>query len=759
MPPPSPTVQPMPKLTRSRATLIVLPPHLVHQWLAEIEGKISGCKDGSFAECDAGCTVDFALFLVADMHDHDVVIATYGDLKSNRNPLFKTIHWHRIVLDECQEIKVATNQIASMCARLAATNRWMVSGTPLVNQVADLHGELNFLQIWPFSLPDVVDGFWELRVQRGYDHRDETSLHLLHSLLSTVMMRHTKSQRYITSGEPLVTLPARTIEFKPFELTEKYERCAYDYIASFAADSLLDFMDDSQLDHTADSTRWRNVPRYAQLRGLMSVMSRCITSAAAIDLRSLDHLRRLLSSRRAAVIANAVGAPGSRDIPVLSAEDVVDAVADSGDDGGNDEAVRKSLHEMLPPGSTLRVGKTETEEAEMKVQRVFDRRADRSIAGDAALATVTVPGKTEKYAFTPDDLGYVETISKCEAGAMERALLFRRDFASRKEPYIDLLTSRRMSSSGKEYNLGGLHSEGFSTLYKLMAGQPAQCPLCLVEATRPTVTTCVHVFCRDCIADVLNKADEGMGTHKCPMCRRGLCHGDLMEIKMDNVLDETTTSSRPSEASGGTPPRVWECGSTTFVVPEFNIDSSERLTSAVGKSATELARYCHPQRDVLLPSLSANALHVLRMSTRFLSSRMRALIGDMKETQKTDLFAKFVVFTQYKETAVSARQDLEKHGFKCESIVSQTAGLSTQEALNAFHQDPLCNVLLLTMSSSCNGLTLTIAHVVYLLEPSPSPAAEAQAISRVHRIGQSHNVRCVIFYAKDTCEERLLAMR
>lgn len=39
----------MPKLTRSRATLIVLPPHLVHQWLAEIEGKISGCKDGSFA--------------------------------------------------------------------------------------------------------------------------------------------------------------------------------------------------------------------------------------------------------------------------------------------------------------------------------------------------------------------------------------------------------------------------------------------------------------------------------------------------------------------------------------------------------------------------------------------------------------------------------------------------------------------------------------------------------------------------------------
>ena len=29
----------------------------------------------------------------------------------------------------------------------------------------------------------------------------------------------------------------------------------------------------------------------------------------------------------------------------------------------------------------------------------------------------------------------------------------------------------------------------------------------------------------------------------------------------------------------------------------------------------------------------------------------------------------------------------------------------------------------------------------------------------MHRIGQGHSVRCVIFYAKDSCEERLLALR
>ena len=34
-----------------------------------------------------------------------------------------------------------------------------------------------------------------------------------------------------------------------------------------------------------------------------------------------------------------------------------------------------------------------------------------------------------------------------------------------------------------------------------------------------------------------------------------------------------------------------------------------------------------------------------------------------------------------------------------------------------------------------------------------------QALNRVHRIGQGHSVRCVIFYAKNSCEERLLALR
>jgi SNF2 family DNA or RNA helicase len=34
-----------------------------------------------------------------------------------------------------------------------------------------------------------------------------------------------------------------------------------------------------------------------------------------------------------------------------------------------------------------------------------------------------------------------------------------------------------------------------------------------------------------------------------------------------------------------------------------------------------------------------------------------------------------------------------------------------------------------------------------------------QALSRAHRIGQTHTVRCVILYSKRTLEERLLKLR
>ncbi|GAB2270843.1 hypothetical protein Dimus_005707 [Dionaea muscipula] len=62
-------------------------------------------------------------------------------------------------------------------------------------------------------------------------------------------------------------------------------------------------------------------------------------------------------------------------------------------------------------------------------------------------------------------------------------------------------------------------------------------------------------------------------------------------------------------------------------------------------------------------------------------------------------------------------------------------------------------VLLLLIQHGANGLNLLEAQHVILVEPLLNPAAEAQAISRVHRIGQKNKTVVHRFLVKGTVEE------
>jgi SNF2 family DNA or RNA helicase len=68
-------------------------------------------------------------------------------------------------------------------------------------------------------------------------------------------------------------------------------------------------------------------------------------------------------------------------------------------------------------------------------------------------------------------------------------------------------------------------------------------------------------------------------------------------------------------------------------------------------------------------------------------------------------------------------------------------------------------VFLISLKAGGFGLTLTEADYVFLLDPWWNPAAEAQAIDRTHRIGQTRPVTVYRLIAADTIEEKVIALQ
>jgi hypothetical protein len=215
-------------LTQSSATLVIAPEPLLQQWLVEIEKSVGAAgklkivqylaDTGSDANSGAAVTVPS----VAELARADVVITTYKTLmcetrKQKKIPRLLKVYWRRVVLDEMQEIRSSTTELAKTCRGLQSKFRWMVSGTPLFTGVEDLNGELAFLGVQPFCLHDNVDGFWGRRIQEPLHDTSHPegrldAHELLNALLGGVMMRHSKSQTTLDGGAILSGLPPATID-------------------------------------------------------------------------------------------------------------------------------------------------------------------------------------------------------------------------------------------------------------------------------------------------------------------------------------------------------------------------------------------------------------------------------------------------------------------------------------------------------------------------------------------------------------------
>ncbi|KAI0183396.1 SNF2 family N-terminal domain-containing protein [Xylaria flabelliformis] len=87
----------------------------------------------------------------ADILQYDVVITSYGVVASqfksgNWTALFG-VNWNRVVLDEGHVIRNPNTKNAQAACKLQAKSRWILSGTPFVNNATDFWSALLFLKI------------------------------------------------------------------------------------------------------------------------------------------------------------------------------------------------------------------------------------------------------------------------------------------------------------------------------------------------------------------------------------------------------------------------------------------------------------------------------------------------------------------------------------------------------------------------------------------------------------------------------------
>lgn len=118
---------------------------------------------------------------------------------------------------------------------------------------------------------------------------------------------------------------------------------------------------------------------------------------------------------------------------------------------------------------------------------------------------------------------------------------------------------------------------------------------------------------------------------------------------------------------------------------------------------------------------------------------------------------KALVFSQFTSLLAIVRQRLDERQLVYEYLDGRTR--KRAECVNRFQQDPLCQLFLISLKAGGQGLNLTAADYVFILDPWWNPAVEAQAVDRAHRIGQQRRVFAYRLICRDTVEEKILELQ
>lgn len=224
------------------------------------------------------------------------------------------------------------------------------------------------------------------------------------------------------------------------------------------------------------------------------------------------------------------------------------------------------------------------------------------------------------------------------------------------------------------------------------------------------LTTCYHILCNSCVdkwkADTEDLA-MGQTTINCPICHQ-FSKLSLFPLRQGEVDDDEESRIKSKESA---------------------------------KRGKEITNYNGPH------------------------TKTKALIQDLlinkaeSDDNPLEPPIKSVVFSGWTSHLDLIQRAFDENGITYTRLDGKMSRAARGAALDRFRDDPSIHVILVSITAGGLGLNLTTANKVYVMEPQYNPAAEAQAVDRVHRLGQKRPVTTVRYIMEDSFEEKMLELQ
>lgn len=177
-------------------------------------------------------------------------------------------------------------------------------------------------------------------------------------------------------------------------------------------------------------------------------------------------------------------------------------------------------------------------------------------------------------------------------------------------------------------------------------------------------------------------------------------------------------------------------------------------------------------RNVLLQNLNEDGLQkstffVLQALTRLrqiaIHPKLIDPVSDFESGKFNDIIAmlgilvaenhKILVFSSFVKHLNLLAERFSKEQWNYSLLTGQTT--DRKQVIEEFQENPEKKIFLISLKAGGVGLNLTAADYIFITDPWWNPAAEMQAISRAHRIGQDKKVFVYRFISENSIEEKI----